>query len=79
MDLFLSRLKFFFRSSPDGGRDIPFSFMLTVSSFLEIQPPILCCRRAEGLSNYRSRFIEIYKSTDWIGLKKILLLSVRGT
>lgn len=39
--LSLSCLIFFFRSSPDGGRDIPFSFMLTVSSFLEIQPPIL--------------------------------------
>lgn len=26
---------------PDGGREFPFSFMLTVSSFRDIQPPMI--------------------------------------
>lgn len=40
-----SRSPLFFLSNrlPDGGREFPFSFMLTVSSLREIHPPMICC------------------------------------
>lgn len=41
MYLFPLSFSIFFTIIPDGGREFPFSFMLTVSSFLDIHPPIV--------------------------------------
>lgn len=44
MDLFLYRylISSQLNRLPDGGREFPFSLMLTVSSFLDMHPPMIC-------------------------------------
>lgn len=87
MDLFLYRYLIFvsveswLNRLPDGGREFPFSLMLTVSSFLDMHPPMICysTRHFATYTIYRRRFLGFEKIKALKGkIRKKKIFFVRG-